>query len=1707
MKRILVSFLGLSFLVGFSPARAAEPLRIFLRGGPKTHGPAGNGLHDHERWVQDWTGLLRERGARVQGGLRFPTAAELAETDVLVMFAPDAGDINAEQRVFFERFLKRGGGVVCLHDAVCGHDPEWFKTVMGGAWDYAQSKWFENEISFYYVDNDHPITKGASNFDVDDEIYWGLRMMPEARILAASWEPDRRNMRNGRPFPHIYGIIPQMWVYEKDNHRAFVSILGHKYGTLQKPHVRAVLLRGIAWAGKRDVDTLCSADELASLRYPEGGPAAPEKSAALLETHPDFTLNLVAAEPLIRKAINLDWDPAGRLWVAETPEYPNGRNGLRPDMAGEEWKDHGGVSHRLDQRDRPTLDRISILSDTDGDGRMDRRESFYDGLELVTSFVFYRDGVIVSMAPDVLWIRDTDGDGKGETVQTLYTGLGIGDRHAVINNLRWGFDGWIYATHGYSAGTVTSPDGGKNFGRIGSGVVRFKPDGSAFEQFSSKGGNTWGLDIAWDDEVFFTQPTSGDLLNHVVLSESTLAEGKVGNTTSFKPIIQHRKSFPLIEYDNLAYVQIDQVGYFTAAAGCAIYDGGTWPSDWNYHYFTTEPTINIVHEEAVEPEGVSYQAHKNRQAEFIGGRDRWFRPIETRVGPDGALYIIDFYNQAVIHNDTRGPRHNRANAAVRPDRDHYFGRIWRVDHKQARHLEIPDLTGAAIPTLTRALEHPNRHVRMSALRLLVERGGKEAVPSLDKLAASAGSSFTRVAALWALSQLGAVDADLLRGAISSPDAAVKKNALRIAPTLSPSGPVQAAATKRAILNALEDSDGRVQLEAVLALGRAGIGEAEAAALVRRYPSLEDAWLQSAVVGLMSQAPLEFLNAALAAPDPGTMSGVVDQLSRRIAASQDAGLAARLVMILAGKPAAADGLKRRALESLSRGLKAEAAPAWDDSLKAAFDSLLKSSDPGVPAAALPLVIRWDTSRSLAGDLKPLVQTLLTRLAAPGTGDEERVSVATSLLGVRGMDARIVPAVPGLLTSAAGTDFKSRLVLALGATADPAVGPQLARVFPQVSPEIQEAVLGQSLKRTDWALAFLEAVKSGVIPQAGLRPSAVHSLRNHSDPTVAAAANRFFDEVRGPELKEKNALIAKFTPAVEQPGDVVKGKELFVQNCATCHQFGDLGREVGPNLNGMGAHGPAELLVHVLDPNRAVEDSYIATSIETEDGEIYDGIVTRENRRNVVLRNAAGETEIARNQIKTRRSTGRTLMPDGFEALGEAGLRNLLAFITAAEARYRFLDLTGAFTADTRKGLYATDKNPTDSFKFKKFGPVMVDGIPFNVVNPVRTPNGHNVIVLQGGPDPGVVAKTYPRRVEVPVGFPVSRLHFLGGVGGWGYPFGGEASKDKPVMKVTVVYEDGRNEEWIFKNGLEFADWIRDVEVPGSKLVSGVVTDNQLRYFSKSPAGSGPVEKVILESYDTEVAPTTVAITAERGGPGPEAAPVPTSLKGGAAQAPALAPKGEAAGKHLKVLIVGGGSSHDFNRWFNEADVATLNEGGLASATYTDKPADIAGALPGLDALYLSNNQPIPDSDTRRAIFDFVNAGKGLLLVHPAVWYNWNDWPEYNRVLAGGGSRGHDALDDFDVTVKDAAHPVMAGVPARFHIVDELYWFEPDPKGTPIRVLATAHSKRKDKDFPMVWVVQHPKARIVCIALGHDGQAHHHAAYRRLLRNALVWVAGN
>jgi len=297
--------------------------------------------------------------------------------------------------------------------------------------------------------------------------------------------------------------------------------------------------------------------------------------------------------------------------------------------------------------------------------------------------------------------------------------------------------------------------------------------------------------------------------------------------------------------------------------------------------------------------------------------------------------------------------------------------------------------------------------------------------------------------------------------------------------------------------------------------------------------------------------------------------------------------------------------------------------------------------------------------------------------------------------------------------------------------------------------------------------------------------------------------------------------------------------------------------------MGAHGAAELLVHILDPNRVVEPNFVAVNIDTKDDQSFTGVVVRENKSAVVLRDATGEHEIRPEDIRTRASSGRSLMPEGFEGLGAEGLRDLLAFLCADEERFRLIDLRPAFTADSTRGVFESEEKTGETLAFNKFGLVKAGSAPFEIANPARTTNGNNLVVLRGGKG---FSKTLARKVEVPnVDLRATKLHFLGGVGAGAWPCCGESKNEGlPVARVTVSYMDGQQERFDLTNGVVFVDYANvDADVNGSKRVPGLLARGQIRRFSRALTGSTAIDRITLESFDTSIVPVFVAITAEVG----------------------------------------------------------------------------------------------------------------------------------------------------------------------------------------------------------------------------------------------------
>lgn len=1442
MKQYLIFLLITAFTC--LSARAADPIRVFIRAGEKTHAP---GAHEHPQFLKDWKALLESRGVQCDGALEFPTKQQLENTDVLILNAKEAGNIYNKDREHLEAFLKRGGGLVVIHAGAVSKDTDWYKSIIGGSWRQGTTRFLEAPMSLYFTKLESPITRDLSNFDLEDEIYYDMDMLPEAKVLAAVYTPKGKDTRGKgnlaaqaraaeavakRKGVNIYDIQPQIWTYENrlaggEPYRSFVHIPGHWNRNFSHIGVQTLLLRGIAWAAKRDnVDALCKPEELGdALRYVEGGVPHPKLLPNHLEIHPEFELSLVASEPLINKPMNINWDHKGRLWVAETPEYPNGRR----EQNVVPWMDSGSVIPGV--YDRDPLDRISILTDGDGDGIMDKKQVFADKLELVNSFVFHKNGVIAASAPDIWFLEDTDGDDIADRRTKLYANLGIRDTHAVINNLHYGADGWVYATHGYSSSdNVTSGDGRRNFGSIGSGVVRFKPDGSAFEQYASRNGNTWGMDTTMAGEVFYTQPTTGNPLVHVVLPEAILAKGKLPGVSGTHGLLPGALTFPAMHWDQQAYVQIDQVGRYTAGAGCVIYEGGAWPEKWNHDYFTTEPTLNIIGHFNVVKDGVSYKADKEtgrEETEFIRSRNLWFRPIEVMTGPDGALYIVDFCNQAVIHNDTRGPTHGPANAAVRPDRDHYYGRIWKVQHKQAKPIGPAQLNPKDLVGLKKSAKSPNEQIRSTAQRLLIEQDA---------------------------SAVGFVGSD-------------------------------------AVKTYENDSSWKP------------------AKIVAQVKAARDDWTRSALVAASADNAVAVLVATLQTDANPSLLAFTSALTPAALTGNNAAANAAQLLKACGRAGAKEAsIKGIILRGLAEST--QEPPPLNRTLKSALVALLK--DDRLSTLVLPMAVKWDSKGELASQTKAITRSLLDSLGKASLDEMQRATIARSLVSIRESNTEILPALQAILYGSGGDAFKEGVLAAIGDVDGQDLGTLLVDFFKSQEGPLKLKAFDQIITRKDWARELLELIDDGTIKPVDLGPGNLARLRNHPDRGVSRSAYAILDKL-APEFVEKEELIAKLLPEVDNPGDPHQGKILF-SACSVCHQLGGVGAKVGPSLDGMGAHGTAELLGQIIDPNRVIEQNYLAHNITTKNGETFVGVISSENPTSLTLATQAGVKEIPQSSIAKRENTNRSLMPEGFEALGAEGLRNILAYIREQ--------------ADTPQAGQAN--NPSTPSRAKPKWP-------------------------------------------------------------------------DPIPATPVKWEKGKT----------------------------------------------------------------------------------------------------------SVLIISGGSSHEFEKFFGKTDSKTLEAAGL-TVHYTEDNAQAIKELANADVAIISVNRTGFDTpEYRRALMDRIADGKGVIMHHPGTWYGYKEWPELNWKVVGGGTRGHDKLGPMGVRVVDQRHPIMKGVSAEFELVDELYMMNaggPPEGASKIRVLAeTGVSSKSGQRHPAVWITEHPKARIVGYTLGHDERAHDHPDYRKILINAVKWVA--
>jgi putative membrane-bound dehydrogenase-like protein len=1695
-------------------------------------------VSDAAGFRSDFTAALENAGVRVTAAAE-PDAENLGSVDAVLLQRSEFALLPAASQAALTAFCEGGGGIVAVNAAVAAGDVKWGKNLLGGAWDPQTSQKFHSLMSLYVRPDPQPVTEGASPFDVTDDTIYDLQLDEGIEVLASAFTPKVRGKRgedDRKKYPgvraSIYDIQPQIWLYQAERHRAAVFLQGAPE-TLKHTSERIFILRALAWVLKREnQDEFCKTEDLASLRYPAAGPLAPAEAIKQFQMQPGFEASVVAAEPLITKPIAIQWDSRGRMWVAETPEYPNGRRAF----TDEAWKDTGSVEPG--NYERPGRDSISILEDSDGDGLMDKKTIFKDDLELVTAFCMHGDGIIVVTYPTIFWMRDTDGDGKVDKEISLFDGVGFPD-HFIINHLVSSPDGWIYASNG-GRFNPRKPGSREPLKSLSPGVFRFKADGSAIEQVASVGGNSFGLDITSDLEVYFGMATTGDPIMHVVLPEWVLAQAPTAEARSSYPVNPRRPILREDLPDRAPLMQIGGIGQFSAACSSLVYEGGAWPEPYDGTVFVTEPILDIVHAERLKAQGPTYTGQLLvDDAEWLRSMDYWFCPIDVTVGPDGAMYVLDFYTPVVAHNDTRGPAHGKAGASIRPDREHYFGRIYRIHHKQASILPQVNLGGATPVELVEAFHHPNRLVRFEAHRLLMEQPAAafaNALPGLQRMAKESAFAPARILALWALHRHADLSRDVLGAALTADSAVVRKNALLIAE----SGKIQLTPSEVEAL--LDDPDLRVRLTTLRAICAAAASKEISLLLLAKQETMEDGWSRTALSAALAGDPFPALVALLKTANSGAKSMAI---GRSLAmALRERGESAEIMGAL---EASARSVNPRLAAVVIRELSLPEALPQEDNLAARklLQDLLGSSDRIRATAGLPLLAAWDSGRDLRTQTEDLADEALKMVKSGELPLEVRIGILKSLLGARRYLPEVLPASLELLKSAESRELQSSLIEVFAGTGELPVGSALAEQMARWDERERESAFRTIISRPEWSTQVLDRLAAGKLSPKDLGPSRIDRLTRHPDRAVAERARSVFALVGGGTSPEKDAIISRLVPLMGQAGNPAKGQVLFKASCASCHRLEGDGYLFGPDLDGIGAQTAAELLVSIVDPSRVVDDEHRTWNITMKDGTRYAALIGSENEHNLTLRLPGGVSfDVKVEELVKREKEERSLMPEGLETLGDEALRDIIAYIrhaavgskgrAAARAssatgrsravaavpdtggNYRPLDLNAVFTADTRKGLYAAQTALSDTLPFLKFGRQKVNGVPFELVNPAANRRGNNVIVLKGGTKESF-SRTLPQRVEIPVGSPVTNLHFLGGVAGWG---GGSG----PAMEIEIHYTDGKSESVSLFAGREFTNYSTSGEVPNSKIAEGLLSANQVRTFVIPIARLESVEKIVLESPDSMIAPTTVAITVEVAGKGNSQAGPPPARAVRSASPYSAAVVG-AGGRALKpnttepvgqgfvepkadgiqrVLLVGAGGSHDFPKYFLGVDSETIKVAGGFDVAATPNLGEALKMLPQADILVLSANHGQFGKDSfQSALNDFASSGKGVVILHASTWRNWPEKTGYNERFVGGGAKGH-GHGEFAVTNRSADHPIMKGVPKEFLIKDESYHALLDPAA--VEVLAeNAPDSATKKVYPSVWTVRHPKTKVACISLGHAQEAHANPAFQKILVNAVRWVS--
>ena len=975
-------------------------------------------------------------------------------------------------------------------------------------------------------------------------------------------------------------------------------------------------------------------------------PYSPEAALDTFQLPAGFRIELVAAEPDVIDPVAMAFDEQGRLFVVEMRDYP-----LHAEPQG----------------------RVKLLEDRDGDGRYEHVTVFADGLSLPNGVTAWKDGVLVTTAPDVLYLGDTDGDGRADVKDVVLTGFAATNPQLRVNGLLYGIDNWIYAAYPRVPSPVRYA---KEFGDRGrplsfpahpgnppvdvrSRDVRFKPAAGLVEAVSgnSQYGNAFD---AWGNR--FTV-WNNDHLRHVVVGQSYLGRNPyLSNPAAMHSVSDHENAAALFQVTTKPqYIHDSQHGRFTSACGISVYTGGRFPPGYESTSFTCDPVHNVVHRDLLVPDGPTFAARRAHQdAEFLASTDSWFRPVFTATGSDGALYVAD-YHRPVVEHPEYAPKEIMDHIEYRPAAQ--CGRIYRVVHEASGPTEPPRLANADSSQLVEHLRHPNLWWRTTAQRLLVDRGDRSVAPALEEMARDKESAIARLHALWTLEGLGEFDAGLddalLLEALDDPHPALREHAIRLAEARVPEGQLRPR-----LLKLLDDPVEKVQLQAVLSLGtfskRSDIEPIERTA--SRH--LDSPWFRTALLA----------SASASAPGWSAMdwfqtftakAGFLDQPS-----DGKTDLLRGLSAVVGARRN--DQEIARLLESLARGR----GDAWwkETGLRGLAAGVSQGAPPQLPAAQsrlLPLLAgsastTRDVSLQVALALNPVDSPQLRKLlreassrAHDATLDTAERAVAIRLMGLDPTGGT-ADSIEAFLSPRQSEQLQAPAVESYVRTRGAEAADPLIEGWRTFTGRVRETAVNALWSHKEAVSKLLGAIESGQVQPWSLSRGRQRQLLRHSDPQIRARADALFSDSL---VSDRHAVYEKYRPALRLDADADAGRNVFRQVCAECHKVGDMGDEVGPDLLSVVIRNKEVLMTDILMPNESIEAGYEEYLVETTDGRQISGVIAVETPDSVTLRRAKGEQDVVpRKSIAELRSLSVSPMPEDLEnEIDLQAMADLLAYL--------------------------------------------------------------------------------------------------------------------------------------------------------------------------------------------------------------------------------------------------------------------------------------------------------------------------------------------------------------------------------------------------------------------------------------------------------------